>query len=246
MKRFFAPSLALLSLAALSTACGGGKGGAAGAPAANGKPLDIPRCPADAMLDDGEDGNNKVLEQGGRGGYWYTAADSDGTTVTPQAGAMGGTFVMTQGGANGSGYAACMKGKIAEGGAAPFAVVGFNFIDPKDAWDASKFGGIAFWAKKAPGTHEKVRLKLPDANTDPQGGVCEKCFNDFGADLVLTDGWVEYAVMWPEAKQMPDWGNPRPPAITPDKLYGVQWQVNRRMADYDICVDDIAFVGCAQ
>ena len=60
MKRFFAPSLALLSLAALSTACGGGKGGAAGAPAANGKPLDIPRCPADAMLDDGEDGNNKI------------------------------------------------------------------------------------------------------------------------------------------------------------------------------------------
>lgn len=244
MSKLLASSFAILSLAALSTACGGG--GGANAPVASAKPLDIPRCPADALIDDGEDGNNKVLEQGGRGGYWYTAADTDGTTVEPQAGAMGGTFTMREGGANGSGYAACMKGKIAEGGASPYAVVGMNFIDPPEAWDASQFGGVAFWAKKGPGSTEKVRLKIPDVNTAPQGGVCEACFNDFGMDIELTESWVEYVVFWKDATQMPHWGNPRPESISPDKIYSLQWQVNKRMADFDVCVDDIAFIGCAQ
>lgn len=238
-------SLVVLVAGGLSMACGGGGSATAGGgAAAAGKPLNIPRCGPEAVIDDGEDGNNQVLLQDGRAGYWYTAADNDGTTVEPQAGAQGGTFTMREGGSNGSGYAACMKGKIAEGGGSPFAVVGMNFVDPKEAWDASKYGGVAFWAKKAPGTDGKVRLKVPDVNTDPQGGVCQACFNDFGLDLELTEGWTEYVLMWKDAKQMPYWGNPTPPAISADKIYGFQWQVNKRMATFDICVDDIAFVGC--
>jgi len=240
-------SLIVVGAGLLSMACGGGGGGggaAGGGVAKTGKPLDIARCGPDAVIDDGEDGNNQVIQQDGRAGYWYTAVDPDGTTIEPQAGALGGTFTMREGGSNGSGFAACMKGFVPETSAKPSGLIGFNFTDPKEAYDASKYGGIAFWAKKAPDTVGKVRMKIPDEDTDPQGGVCQECFNDFGMDLELTDNWTEYVIMWPDATQMPSWGNPRPPAILPDKLYGVQWQFGTRNQNFDMCFDDIAFVGC--
>ena len=71
--------------------------------------------------------------------------------------------------------------------------MGMNFIDPKGQYDASKYAGIPFWAKKGPDSTGKVRLKVPDVNTDPDGGVCTECFNDFGADIVLTNDWKLYA-----------------------------------------------------
>ena len=113
---------------------------------------------------------------------------------------------------------------------------------PKAAYDASKYAGIAFWAKKGENSTPKVRLKVPDGNTDPDGAVCTECFNDFGGDLSLTTEWKLYVYPWKAMKQMPGWGNPRKPHITPSKLYGVQFQVNIPSATYDICVDDLQFI----
>ena len=88
----------------------------------------------------------------------------------------------------------------------------------------------------------KVRLKIPDVNTDPEGGACTECFNDFGGDLNLTTDWKQYIFPWKAMKQMPGWGNPRKPHITPSKLFGIQFQVNVPSANYDIFIDDIKFV----
>jgi endoglucanase len=66
--------------------------------------------------------------------------------------------------------------------------------DPKAAYDASAFGGIAFWARRSPETAARVRVHLPDRNTDPDGGVCTECYNDFGADIVLDADWKKFAV----------------------------------------------------
>ena len=67
---------------------------------------------------------------------------------------------------------------------------------------------------------------MPDVNTDPEGGVCTECFNDFGADLILTTEWKLYIFPWKSMKQMPGWGSPRKPHITPAKIFGIQFQVN--------------------
>jgi endoglucanase len=235
-----------LAATAIAVASGCGAKQAGGGPpppqVATQKTADmVGRCGPEGLLDDCEDGNNQILKQDTRGGYWYSAVDTEGSTVEPPAGSA---FPMTQGGARGSGYAAHIQGKIAVS-AKPYAVVGFNFVDPKDAYDASKFGGVTFWAKSGSAdANPKVRLKLPDINTDPQGSQCTACFNDFGVDLVLSTDWTEYVLTWQDAQQMPDWGAPRPPSITSNKLYAVQWQTNTRGKEYDIWVDDIAFVGC--
>jgi endoglucanase len=197
-------------------------------------------CTAEGLIDDGEDGNNQNLPNDNRGGYWYTFRDKKGTTIDPVAGEDGGTFAMSEGG-HGSQFAARFHGKIGTG-APLFGGMGMNFIDPKGPYDASKYAGISFWAKTGDNSTPKVRLKVPDTNTDPDGGVCQECFNDFGGDLTLTKEWKQYIFPWKAMKQMPGWGSPRKPHVTPAKIYGVQFQVNVPSATYDIYIDDLKFI----
>ena len=76
------------------------------------------------------------------------------------AGEDGGTFAMSEGGKS-SQFAARFHGKIGTG-APLFGGMGMNFVDPKAPYDASKYAGISFWAKKGENSTPKVRLKVPD------------------------------------------------------------------------------------
>ena len=164
-----------------------GGGTAAAAPAAAAGPQVGKDCGPNGLIDDGEDGNNQNLPNDNRGGYWYTFKDHGTTTVDPTAGEEGGTFAMSEGGHD-SQYAARFHGTVGSGSVV-FSGMGTNLIDPKDAYDASKYAGISFWAKKGSAESTgKVRLKVPDVNTDPQGGVCTECFNDFGGEHEPDDG----------------------------------------------------------
>ena len=218
---------------------GGGGGPNAGGP----NPEDTPEgkaCPADGVVDDGEDNNNQVLAQKGRGGYWYTFADK-GSTITPMAGALGGTFSMSPGGANGSQMAARMNGKVAGSGTV-YAGAGFNFADPKAPFDVSAYKGISFWARRGENSTGTIRVKLPDVNTDQDGKVCTECFNDFGVDLELTTRGEVMVIFWGHSRCPV--GGLHVPVLDTTKMYGVQWQVNTPGADYDIYIDDVQFTGC--
>jgi endoglucanase len=198
-------------------------------------------CGEGALLDDGEDGNNQAPPNGGRGGYWYTFKDKGATVVDPQAGAFGGgAFTMSEGG-HASSWAARFHGKIGTG-AVVYAGLGLNFVDPKGLYDASKYAGVSFWARRAENSTGKVRLKVPDGNTDPEGGVCTECFNDFGTDFTVTTEWKQFVVPFKSMKQLAGWGAPRKPHIAPEKLFGVQFQVNVPGANYDIYIDDLRFI----
>lgn len=197
-------------------------------------------CGALGLIDDCEDNNNqgKVLE--GRGGYWYSFADPSGTTVEPEA---GGTFTMSPGGSNGSKHAARAHGQVGYGEIA-YGGMGVNLLDPKGPYDASRYKGISFWAKKGPDSHGRVRFKVPDISTDEDAGVCTNCSNDFGAEITLYEGWEHFVFPWRKLKQLPDWGSPRPHGIKPHKLMSVQWQASIKGAVFDIWVDDVELVGC--
>lgn len=189
-------------------------------------------CPG-GLIEDAEDGDTRVLEQDGRGGYWFVFADSLGSTISPKP------FVMAEGGAEGSKYAARVTGKVAPTGDSAYVGMGFSISDPRGLYDASKYQGISFWAK-GPG---KVRFKTPDVNTDPAGDRCDDCYNDFGVDIYLSEKWTRYTVPFDKLQQQPGWGD-RAPSVSKDKLFAVQWQFNTNDANYDIWVDQVAFVGC--
>ena len=201
-------------------------------------------CPKDVgLIADGENNSNQIADIQGRGGYWYTFVDDAGSSVVPEAGKNGGTFTMTPGGANGTKYAAHMSGTVG-GGNAVYVGMGFNFVDPKGQYDASKYKGITFWAKKGPGSADKVKLKVPDKSTDPDGKICKECFNDFGMDITLTDQWTQYTIPFTSMKQDKTWGSPHPDGVDPKTLYGVQFQFNQAGQAFDMWLDEIEFTGC--
>jgi endoglucanase len=233
--------IALLLLA--TAGCPGGPGAAtAGGPPAPG-PTTVPDkdCPPEFSIDDTEDNNNQVQLQKGRSGYWYTFVDKAGSTITPPSQT---TFIMSPGGAAGSQHAAHMLGKMAGSGQPLFAGMGFSFTDPKAPYDATAFTGVSFYAKLGSGSTAAVRLKVPDVSTDPAGKVCTECFNDFGADLTLTEEWKRYTVPFATMKQMEGWGAPHPVTIDKSKLFGMQWQVTQQGASYDVWIDNVQFTGC--
>ena len=90
-----------------------------------------------------------------------------------------------------------------------------------------------------------VRVKLPDVSSHPDGGVCKsECWNSFGKDLVVGTEWQEVVVTFSELAQQPNWGNPRPPAISIEKIRNIEWAVNQGV-EFDVVVDDIHFIECA-
>ncbi|HEY5923476.1 MAG TPA: hypothetical protein VIV11_17470 [Kofleriaceae bacterium] len=125
-----------------------------------------------------------------------------------------------------------------------YAGVGVGLAGSDAPLDATTFRGIAFRAKRGPGGSTHVRVKIPDGNTDPRGGVCTECFNDFGLTFQVTEEWVRYEVPFEQLKQEGGWGKPNPPSIDKAKLYGVQWQTTTPGAVLDLYIDSVEILGC--
>ena len=91
----------------------------------------------------------------------------------------------------------------------------------------------------------RVRFKIGDINTHPDGAVCKDkgCWNHFGKDLNLTPQWKEYKVLFTEAQQEAGWGSPRPAVVTPSKLRAIDWSIGPGQV-YDVWVDDVYFLDC--
>lgn len=192
-------------------------------------------CP-NGLIDDLEDGNAQVTELDGRNGYWFTFVDPWGSTVQPK-----GHFQVSEEGVNGGKHVAKAWGKLAEEGDSLYAGLGFAFTNPKTPYDASRAKGIRFWAK-GPG---RIRLKVPDRNTAPEGDRCTDCYNDFGVDLYLQDEWVRYTVPFDRMKQQPGWGD-RAPAIDSSGLLSVQWLFGTAGRQFEISIDRVELVGCGE
>jgi endoglucanase len=191
------------------------------------------RCP-DGLIEDLEDGDTQVNKTEGRNGYWFTFYDPAGSTISPSS------KLLTDGGSTAdSKMFAKASGKMATSGPSIYAGLGFNITDPKSPYDASKYRGIAFWAK-GPGT---VRFKTPDVNTEPGGDKCVDCYNDFGVDIYLSKDWTRYTIPFDKMKQQPGWGDPAP-GVASDGLFAIQWQVGAKGADYEVSIDGVEFVGC--
>jgi endoglucanase len=220
---------------------------AAAAPSASATPappvaaaINAGQCPAEARIDDGEDGDAMILPFDQRSGSWSTYQGKADSTLEPAAGTA---FAMTRGGANGSQYAARIHGKTAASGEA-WVGLALSFTDPPRAYDASCCQGISFWAKKGQESSEMVRLNVGDGNTVPEGGVCKNCYNEFGVGLGFTEQWKQFTIPFAWLHQQSGWGEPFE-RLASDRLFHLHWEISYRDHTYDIWVDDVQLVGCA-
>jgi hypothetical protein len=196
------------------------------------KDLDVPACGAAGLIDDGEDGDPQVLKRDGRAGYWFTFVDGEGSKIEP----AGSPFKMGGPGVGGSKRAARMRGKMAAGGKSVYAGMGFNFAE-SGSYDASPYTGITFWAK-GPG---RIRFEMPDVNTAPGGGRCKDCYNDQGIVIALEPEWRKYTIRFEWLEQRPGWGDPAP-TLEKDQVYAMEWEFGGFGREFDISIDDIAFI----
>jgi len=236
-----------LSLAGLVLVTPAGCIGVSAKPAALGANAPVTACRAgaqpasDGIIDDFEDANTQLTPEGGRDGYWYPSKDSMGSTMEPDP------FAPAEGGADGSQAALHFFGKTVSGDAtlAWGAAVGLRFMNaPEAPYDASKYAGVTFKARVDEKSTRNVRLKIGDVNTHPDGHVCKGCYNHFGKDFKLTPKWQQYTVLFSEAQQLPDWGDPRPTAIVPGKLYSMDFAIAPGQPNYDVWIDDVQFLVC--
>jgi len=235
-----APNAAQVLPAPRATATTSVGGGEVAAEPRELRQIDEGRCPTQMLVDDFEDGDAAIMAVDGRDGRWSTYVDKDGSTISP---AVDQEFSVSAPGANGSKHAAHIKGKTS-GKGNPYAGMGFTFSSGQAFLDASCCKGIAFWAKRAEGTLDTVRVKVGDKNTVPEGGVCQDCFNDFGVDFGFSTEWTRYTLDFATTTQQPYWGEPRP-ALATSHLRHLHFQVNHPGYDFEVWVDDIALVGCA-
>lgn len=198
-------------------------------------------CGPDGLIDDLEDNNTQISVFDDRGGYWYTYADKNGSNIWPEQGDKGGTFTMSEGGNASSKYAVNFKGTLVAASTV-YAAAGLNFRDPKEAFDASKYVGISFFARRGGGSANKLFVKIPDGNTDPDGAVCSACYNDFNAEVEVGPQWKRYVLPFRDMRQEGTWGAPRRPHVDVTKLYAIHWESKTSGADFDFWIDDIAFV----
>jgi hypothetical protein len=179
------------------------------------------------IIDDFEDNDLDISLFDDRSGAWYTYKDKNGTTLSPDP------LALVNEGAQGSKQAIRIFGKTGQH-VDTFAGLGVPLSDTQMPYDLTGVSGICFRAKGA-GT---ARVMLPDVNTFPQGGRCKSCYNSFGKDFQLTADWQELCFRFEKMAQKQGWGEPAP-ALATDKVFGIQFQVYKHEASYDLSLDDV-------
>jgi hypothetical protein len=124
--------------------------------------------------------DNGIFPADGRQGGWYVYGDTNGTFDPPKVDNAAYPIDMTTGNPNCSGPGSLRlkaAGFIGFGAAMgtdfkPRAPADGGALGPKGTYDASKYRGVAFWAKSA-APMKLVQVKFPDVNTDTEAPLHE-------------------------------------------------------------------------
>jgi hypothetical protein len=172
-----------------------------------------------------------------RVGYWYTYHDMSMTGMLTFPTGM--SFTPAMGGPMGTGYSARIAGTGFTTWGAGFGV---DLNDPgamRAPYDAGNYVGLTLWAKA--GTATKVRMNLPNKDTDTMGGVCMgmACNDHFGADLDIGTDWKQFTILFSDLKQA-GWSMVAVPSFDAHSIYGLQFQVSSM--PFDVWVTDIYLI----
>lgn len=194
------------------------------------------------LIDSMEDGVPTIDETAGRNGFWFTFNDKTGGTQYPgtiaeKTGFPMAPIVPARAGSeygirtDGSGFRLWGSG------------VGIH-IKSQNTYDASRYAGISFWARRGRSMTTTLRFNVPDIETSALGQRCdlagEKCDDDFGVDLTLSTSFRYFSVTWADMTQA-NWSHTSLPAIDPAHIYGLRFQTKEN-EPFDFWVDDVTLL----
>ena len=201
-------------------------------------------CDASTVIDDAEGGPLSKK--------WVAVIDQSGSMIDPRnfaanAGGERGDFKMDAPGGNCSGHAAHIAGYIAPISDAheTYASLAMTFTKPYSFYDASRYSGIGFFARRGPGAFRRVRVSVLDVNTAENGKICRECSNTFGKEIEIGETWQWHVVPFADMAQRGSWGNPRPPYVAVHAVSMLFWSFESGLpGEFDLWIDDVRFVGC--
>lgn len=228
----------------------GGAPAAAGAPAAGGAATTTgcvaatgTTAAADLPIDDFEDGDNAILPNGMRKGFWYTYNDGTGTQVPTTTTAMPFT-------ATGVGHSATsLKAALTTGSGFKTwgAGLGVDFNNTPAfscPYNATAYSGIKFWAKTTATFKAMVQIPATTAKqTTADSATCVSttmCNDHYYIQVPVSTAWAQFTITFADSTtfKQEGWGTP----ATFDKahLLGLQFQV-KQAVDFNISLDDLTF-----
>lgn len=184
-------------------------------------------------IDDLEDGDEEIIPQGGRIGWWYTYNDD-----SPGNQRFEITRLRSQERAS-----AFVAHHIGAGFQIWGAGLGFSLAPDLEFYDASQFVGVTFWAKTSNPVGMNARFNLTNRHTLDFGGICGQqglCFDHYGLDVWVTDEWQPYTVFF-EDMEPRGWGQPTT-YFDATALHDVQFLLGEEGEDFELWLDDVAFI----
>jgi hypothetical protein len=187
--------------------------------------------PAAQLLDDFESADGRVAKVDGRDGAWLLSTD---TGAAPSSAGPNSRCV-----ARGLYAGHFVAGDSTDWGAMWTAGFRTTVAGSAQPYDASKYGGLSFWAAfdAANGAPFSIRVGLLNMDTAWNGGVCGTYCMDFhGIDVVPGVAWQRFEIRFSELKQQ-GWGDVQGP-VKRDQLVGFVVWPNRQA---DLWLDDLRF-----
>jgi hypothetical protein len=181
----------------------------------------------EAVIDDFEDGDLKVIDIAGRTGSWYSfpvtspAASGEASARCAARGTRSGHFAVTSG----------------------EMPTNWNttMIDPFNAvipYNASAWGGFSFWIAAGDAASDGIVMTV-GINTPAvvTGGSCTMCGDYHSTSVTLTRKWTRWSIRFDDMRQR-GFGIPPVPRLARDQLVNfIFWPPN----PFDIWIDDFRF-----
>jgi hypothetical protein len=105
-------------------------------------------------------------------------------------------------------------------------------------YDARAYRGVRLSLRSA--LPIEIQIKFPDRDTDPVGGVCTGCGDDFGITVVAETEWQTFTVLFSELRQQ---GNGQAfPALDVTGLSALQIYAPQADGAFDLWIDDVSFM----
>jgi hypothetical protein len=205
----------------------GGSTGTGGAPTCSPTPGSKKGDGTDLVIDDIDDTNTLFAPAGVGSGSWDFSKDASIGTITPA-----GTMALAPVAGGHEGTALNVQGAGLTGWGASLAA----FLNgTTGAFDASDYGGVAFWIKGTTTVQEgtskvMIQARMPDVLPGP-GSCCSdavvgsECYSGHRVVIGIAADWQEVRIPWSEFKG-PAWGLGSTMAFNPNRIRDINFSFN--------------------